>query len=103
VSADLLAGSVRALCCVCGTLRTTMTQRGHLVAEVQPGKEAGGRCLVARKCSTCGETTVHAYLRDRPAEGWCRDAAELSKRESHEQMRTRIRETCGWDMGPWRG
>jgi hypothetical protein len=103
MSADLLAGAVRALCCVCGTLRIATTQRGNLVPEARPGQEAGGRCLVARKCATCRETTAHAYLRDLPAEAWCRDAAELAEREQYEQMRARLREMSGWDMGPWRG
>lgn len=91
---------VRALCCVCGTLRTT-TVTGHMVGEAWKGREVGGRCLISRKCATCGERTVHAYLRDMPSEAWCRDTAEKNARERHEALRWQVYAGCGWDMGPY--
>jgi hypothetical protein len=45
-----------ALCCDCGAIRLT-TAHGAVV-DVPDGH----RCLVTRKCDTCGTRTQHAYL-----------------------------------------
>lgn len=50
---------VRALCCQCGTLRTAKP-RGAYTGE----SDGGERCLMLRKCRTCGVDTDHAWLRD---------------------------------------
>jgi hypothetical protein len=75
---------------------------GVLGGEPLPGDEAGGRCLIRRKCVPCGEATVHAYLRDDPAEAEYRDWAEQTPAQQHEASRRRIKAACGWDMGPYR-
>ena len=62
---------VRALCCVCGTLRMTSTRGSS--GEVGHLRRDGARCLVWRKCVTCGERTTHAFLRDGDQ---CADMAE---------------------------
>lgn len=77
------------------------TTIGPSTSEANEGEESQGRCLVWRKCATCGEKTDHAYLRDLPSEQWCRDTAELSKRDRHENLRAEVRKGCGWDMGPY--
>jgi hypothetical protein len=51
---------VRALCCECGTLRMT----GLNSAIGEGWRDELDRCLVRRKCKTCGIQTSHAYLRD---------------------------------------
>lgn len=68
---------VRALCCVCGTLRDTVPS-GDRSGEASYGNEAAGRCLVRRRCATCGTVTTHAYLRDH--DGQYRDHAERVER-----------------------
>ncbi len=54
-----------ALCCVCGTVRLTCLNGGRVVGEVDgtDGESpAAGRCMIIRKCATCGSKTQHAYL-----------------------------------------
>ncbi len=58
---DMWRQQVRALCCACGALRLT-TRVGASGEHFQHPNE--GRCLVRRKCATCGEQTEHAFLRD---------------------------------------
>ena len=60
--ADQVPSSTRmtqrpALCCVCGTVRSTTAHARSLGLG-----DTRDRCLVTRKCDTCGTQTVHAYL-----------------------------------------
>lgn len=69
------ASTVRALCCVCGNLRTVSSnyRRGH-VGDAQWSIYGFNRALLDLKCSNCDDVTQHAYLRD--AHPHCRDIAE---------------------------
>lgn len=73
----MASARVRALCCLCGTLRTAVPS-GRRSGEAGYGDEAAGRCLLERRCATCGTVTVHAYLRDH--DGPYRDHAERMDR-----------------------
>lgn len=78
--------SVRALCCKCGTVRTVAPTAagprvgprvGEVYGDMTPEE---GRCLVWRKCATCGEQTDHAWLREDFDE-----FPEIRDRVEHEQ------------------
>jgi hypothetical protein len=76
----------RALCCVCGQLRTVSSafvrQDANLTLDA-PNQTNGWRMTVTLKCAQCGRLTRHAKLRDGDP---YRDAAEE-------------RQTPGWVPG----
>lgn len=77
---------LHALCCGCGTQRTTTTSGStHRGDDYHPAV----RCTVRRRCHTCGTQTVHAYLREDDG----RDVAEQREYERTAMSRAQ-RDAC---------
>lgn len=104
-----VAQAIVALCCVCGTRRTTGTvRRPDRISEPDWAEYQAGaaRCLIDLKCATCGCVTQHAYLRG----GEHPDAFEgkIAEYQAEQQLRDHLGDalvevegTCGQTLEGW--
>lgn len=86
---------VRALCCVCGTLRTMSLNGGRRTGDAYAveSSDVRERCLASRKCATCKAVTSHAYLRDGDEYRDHAEAADRARQTLNSEVERLL--TCG--------